>query len=191
MIETTKALDPTTVPVSDDVDKKAVTDYVALAPKYPGINSVMTASSNLTGVSWYFGSTAIPLSLAEAARVSLEICEFAAKAPCVILSTNGHDARDQDGAWPAQPEMLVKAPGSELSAWTLPFTTQFNRGLAAGLAALPNPSVVVLSLGGGWSSGTGKTILEAIDTAFASCAKSNPNYACVLYSVDGTVVMTQ
>ena len=191
LIDTGKPLDPTTVPVAADADKKVVTNYLATIPTVPGGNSVLTASANMVGVSWFFGSAANPSSIADAARVALEVCEYFNKAPCFILSINGHDARGPDGAWPAQPEMLVKTPGSKFDPWTMPFNSQFNRGIAGGLGLLPAPEAVVISTGSGWSSGAGKTILEAIDTAFASCAKLYPTNICVLYSVNGTVVMTQ
>ena len=191
LIDTGKPLDPTTVPVTADADKKAVTDYLATIPKVPGGNSVLTGSANMVGLTWYFGSPTLPSDIADAARVALELCEFNNKAPCLILSINGHDARGPDGAWPAQPEMLVKTPGSKFDPWTIPFNSQFNRGIGGGLGLLPAPEAVVVSTGTGWTSGTGKTILEAIDTAFANCAKTYPTNVCVLYSINGTVVMAQ
>ncbi len=179
------------MPVTGDVVKKGVTDYLAAIPKVPDGNSVLTGSASMTGVTWYFGSLTDPSDIADAARVALELCEFSNHGPCLILSINGHDARGPDGAWPAQPEMLVKTPGSKFDPWTMPLNSQFNRASGGGLGLLPAPEAVVISTGSGWSSGTGKTILEAIDTAFATCAKNHPTNVCVLYSVNGTVVMAQ
>ncbi len=87
--------------------------------------------------------------------------------------------------------MLVKTRGSEIDPWTIPFSSQYNRALGASIVGLPSPEVMVVSTGGGWGAATGKTILEAIDTAFANCTKAYPSNICVLYSVNGTVVMAR
>jgi hypothetical protein len=190
LIDSGKPLDPTTVPVLADGDRKLVTDYLA-AVKTAGGNGVLTVASNMAGVNYYFGSPANPSTIADTARVSLELCEYNTKSPCIILAINGNDARAPDGAWPPQPEMLVKTPGSKFDTWTIPFNSQFNRGVGGWLAAAPAPFAVVVSTATGWASGTGKSALEAIDTAFASCAKLYPNNVCILYAINGLVVMAQ
>jgi hypothetical protein len=190
LVVTTTALDPATLPLTDDTDKKNVTDYLTGTKTATG-NSALVAAANMTGVLYYFGTTANPSSTADAARVGLELCEYLDRAPCFILSINGNDARGTDGAWPAQPEMLVKTAGSRFDAWMMPFNSQFNRAIGGWLANAPTPEAVVVSTAGGWSASSGKTILEAITSAYASCLKTYPNNLCLLYSVDGTVVMAQ
>jgi hypothetical protein len=191
LIETGKPLDPTTLPMTDDANKTAVTNYITAAKAAAPNNSVLATGANFASTTWSSSSTGQPQTLADTARVSLEICEFYAKAPCIIIGINGNDARDASGAWPAQPEMLVHTPGSRIDPWTIPFNSQFNRGFGSALLNAVPPLAVVVSTGGGWNSSSGKTILEAIDAAFATCLKNYPNNVCLLYSVNSVVVMAQ
>jgi hypothetical protein len=184
----TADFDPTGLTFTGTNDAQNLKDYVDNVKTATG-NSVLTAGADFNGVDYYFTSPTNPGTVADAARIALELCEFTEKSPCIILAINGKDAR-QDGAWPAQPRMLMHAPGSRIDPWSIPFNTQYNRAIGGWLTTAASPEAVVLSTGGGWSASGGATMLEAIDSAFATCAKSYPSNVCVLYAVDGTVVFT-
>lgn len=173
----------------DDAAKKNLSAYLGAA-KPPGTLSVFVASADLKVSSYYVQAAGLPGSIADTARVALELCEFSAKAPCLILSINGMDAREPGGGWPVQPKMLSYQPGSKLDVWTIPFSTEAFRANAANIPSQPFPIALVVTNAGGWTWAGGKDVFEAIATAGANCAKTYPTFSCILYSVNNTVVWT-
>ena len=190
VIQNTNPVDLATLPLNDD-NKKLLQGTIDQLKAGTYLNSIFVSSANGALTTYYSSVPTLRTGLAETARVALEICEYFAKAPCIILAVNGHDARDANGDWPVQPKMLDYDPGSKLDVWRTPFNSQINRTFAGTLPDLPSPEVVVVSTAGGWTSSSGKSIFEAIDTALANCQKTYPNNVCILYSVNGRIVMAQ
>ena len=126
-------------------------------------------------------------SPSDSARQTLEICEFEARQPCVILSVNGYRARPAAGARPAQPEMLFSRPSS-FDATVLPFVAEPARAEAAAYQKAQGPRAFALTTNGLWLWRGGATIVQAIDKTMADCAAKFKPAPCLLYAVDDRVV---
>ena len=83
------------------------------------------------------------------ARQALQACEFVRRAPCVIVSINGMDARDAAGGLPSQPSLLAGQP-AEFDAARVPFVAMNDRSLLAAYPAEPKAKVLVLTITAGW-----------------------------------------
>jgi hypothetical protein len=121
------------------------------------------------------------------ARQALQACEFVRRAPCLIVSINGNDARDAAGGLPAQPSLLAGQP-AEFDAARVPFVAMNDRTLLAAYSAEPKAKVLVLTVNAGWLWRTGANLFEAAATAFADCQTTYPGQGCILYAVNQRVV---
>jgi hypothetical protein len=121
------------------------------------------------------------------ARQALQACEFVRRAPCLIVSINGNDARDAAGGLPAQPSLLAGQP-VEFDAERVPFVAMNDRLLLAAYPAEPKAKVLVLTINAGWLWRTGANIFEAAATALADCQTTYPGQGCILYAVNDRVV---
>ena len=127
-------------------------------------------------------------SVEDLARRALEACEYWDHAPCVILSINGHDARDATGSWPVQPQMLEYGP-SAFDAQRVPFVTQADRSSIGDYGKSTEPRALILTDLGDWYWDTGKTVLEAIASTASECEKNHSASDCLLYAVGNRVVL--
>jgi hypothetical protein len=182
--------DPATLTMLGDDGRKALADTTAQLKAGTIADFVFSATAN--GATWDVMSAdkAKFLNMEDLARQSFERCEFLSKVSCIIVSINGHDARDSNGGWPSQPRMLAQGT-DRFDATRVPFISMANRAAMAsyGWAAGPRAYVVTPSGNALWRSG--KSIFDAISAARADCQKSFANQICVLYAVNDTVVMAQ
>lgn len=123
----------------------------------------------------------------ESARQALEICEFRAGQPCVILSVDGYEAGRPSGSPPEPQRMLSNRP-SDFDATTLPFAPASKRAGAAAYVAVKGPRALAITTSGLWLWRGGSTLQEAIDKTMADCAEAFKTADCVLYAVGSRVV---
>lgn len=123
----------------------------------------------------------------ESARQALEICEFRAGRPCVVLSVDGYEAVRRSGSPPEPQPMLSNCP-SDFDATTLPFAPASKRAAAAAYVAAKGPRALAVTTSGLWLWRGGATIQQAIDKTMADCAEAFHPADCVLYAVGSRVV---
>ena len=124
----------------------------------------------------------------DSARQALEICEYQAGVPCVILSVNGYEARMADRQPPET--RLTIAPG-DFDATRLPFVPASQRSAAAAYLAAKGPRAFAVATSGLWMWRGGTTVQQAIDKTMADCSEAFKPAACILYAVGGRVVFGQ
>ncbi len=123
----------------------------------------------------------------ESARQALEICEFRAGQPCVVLSVDGYEAVRPSGNPPEPQRMLSNRP-SDFDATTLPFAPASKRAAAAAYVAAKGPRALAITTSGLWLWRAGTTVQQAIDKTMADCAEAFKSADCVLYAVGSRVV---
>lgn len=183
-------LEPSALPLVSDDARQSFTNALKKIKSGDSLAYVFAASPN--GKSWASRSVTpsdkqIP-SADDLARMALETCEYWTGASCLILSVNGHDARDAAGTWPVQPRMLDFAP-SAFDAQRVPFVTEMDRSRIGDYGRATDQRALVLTDSGGWYWDTEKTIFEAVARAAADCKKDNPPEDCLLYAVNDRVVL--
>ena len=184
------AFDPSKIPSFPDAAKQALANANQLLKSGESHAYVFVASPDLSV--WQLNGipkSAVVYSLADTARVTLQVCEYAFGAPCFILALNGHDTQERAGGWAAQPSMFFRGP-SDFDASTVPFILSGQRAQMDAYRRVPGNRAFVVTTGGGWLSRTGDTILKAITAAETDCATVFKNATCVLYAVNDRVVFT-
>ena len=123
----------------------------------------------------------------ESARQALEICEFRAAQPCMVLSVDGYEAGSPSGNPPEPQEMLQNRP-SDFDATKLPFAPAAKRAAASAYVDAKGPRALAVTTNGLWLWRSGATVQEAIDKTMADCAQAFKAADCVLYAVGSRVV---
>ena len=139
---------------------------------------------------WAYRSAAsdtVPFSIDDLARQALQSCEFVRRAPCLIVSVNGNDARDSGGGLPVQPSLLADQP-EEFDPGRVPFVGMTDQGLLAAYPAEPKAKVFVITVNAGWLWRTGNNIFEAAAKGLTDCQTTYPGQLCILYAVNSRVV---
>ena len=125
----------------------------------------------------------------ESARQALEICEFRAGQPCVLLSVDGYQAGKPSGNPPEPQRMLSNRP-SDFDATTLPFAPASKRAAASAYVVAKGPRALAVTTSGLWLWRAGATVQQAIDKTMADCAEAFKPADCVLYAVGSRVVFS-
>lgn len=123
----------------------------------------------------------------DSARQALEICEYQAGRPCVLLSVNGYEARKASGE-PPEPQAMLTGGPSDFDATRLPFVPASQRGAAAAYVAARGPRAFAVTTSGLWMWRGGADVRQAIDRTMADCAEAFRPAACILYAVGSRVV---
>lgn len=189
IVYNTAMADPASLTMVGEDARKALGGWNADLKSGKAFAFVLSASAN--GKTWEIASAQKNnfLNFGDLVRQSLERCEYFAKTSCLILSINGHDARDANGGWPLQPQMLAHGP-ARFDAARVPFVSLAYRTALAGYATTTGPRALVITLQGSWLWRQGKTEFDAIAAGEKDCKKNNPNDTCLLYAVDDAVVLS-
>jgi hypothetical protein len=184
------AANPDTLPLPADA-KRSVRDALSKLKSGSIVAHVTAVSANQK--SWAAnGATADNfVTLGDLARQTLETCEYLGDGPCMLVEINGNEARDANGDWLTEPRMLEARSGGKFDQWTVPFVSLADRNTLSDYAQATGPRALVLTAFGSWTWVGGKTILDAVDSAFSSCQKDNSGTTCILYAVDDDVVMAE
>ncbi len=183
-------VDPASIPFLSDDARQSLTGAIADLKSATSVAHVMTTSPNETGWASREADNTTFVNIEDPARQSLETCEYYSKIPCLILSINGHDARDASGGWPLQPRMLTDEPGL-FDAMQLPFANPTNRGILQSLPTSGHTQGARHSDIGRGALASGRHGLPAIATAEADRENSFAGQLCVLYAVNDRVVFAR
>lgn len=182
--------DPAKLPLLDDAGRKSLATVIGELKSGKISSFVFSVTPDGRGYQPTMAGKGVFESLSDLARQSLEGCEYPWYRRCIILSINGHDARDANGDYPLQPAMLSQAP-ARFDPWRVPFVSQVERAKLHGYMESGAPRAFVVTTVGNWLWRSGKTIFEAIATAQKECKTQFPTAICVLYAVNDKVVMAQ
>ncbi len=161
-------------------EEKAGTIHAFVFAAAPGGDAWATRSTSKAGDF---------LSIEDLARAGLQTCQFFENGPCYIVSINGLEARDPFGGYPVQPDLLAGQHG-RFDPARIPFLTGAEQVTAGAYANQAGPRAFVVTATDYWLWRTGKTVFDAIASAYADCQKGAAGQVCVLYAVNDQVVFT-
>jgi hypothetical protein len=182
------AFDPSKLAGLPDAAKQALASTGDEFKKGDVLGYVFVASPDLKDWSVNGVPKTTPIySIADAARVALEGCEYAFGGPCIIFSINGHDTQKKLGGWASQPKMLFRAPGA-FDPSVVPFVPAAVRPQTIAYRQAAGPRAFIVTTSGGWLWRSGASVGKAVATAEADCATTYKNATCILYAVNDRVV---